>query len=96
MKGQHEMLMSTMSTMSTTGTWRPETPYRLVLVEWENSECAPERDVSVGPVKCISAGFLISETADTVVLAPNLNYRGLEPSWIMRITRSAVRKLVDL
>jgi hypothetical protein len=79
-----------------------EIPYRLVLVEWEDSE----RPISAWEwidnyqvpetVPCVSVGYLIAETENAIALAPNIGDVGrdhLQASGILRIPRSAVRCL---
>lgn len=81
------------------------TPYKLVLVEWEDSA----RPVSAWQwiddyeiprtVRCLSVGFLIAETAEALALAPNLGdttCERVQASGIIRIPRSAVRKMRKL
>jgi hypothetical protein len=85
--------------------WRPKTPYRLVAVEWEDSQrplaawgWLDEYELP-DAVRCISVGFLIAETADAVALAPNLGDMGQERAQacgVIRIPQSAVRRISDL
>ena len=85
--------------------WRPQVPYRLVAVEWEDSQ----RPASAwgwldeyrlpDAVRCVSVGFLIAETDQALALAPNLGDIDCERPQgcgIIRIPTSAVRKLADL
>lgn len=85
--------------------WRPETPYRLVAVEWEDSQrpLAPWQWVDEfalpEAVRCISVGFLIAETDNALALAPNLGdveRERTQACGIIRIPVSAVRRIVDL
>ena len=86
-------------------TWRPASPYRLVAVEWEDSQrpLAPWQwvDEYTMPtaVRCVSVGFLIADTDSALALAPNLGDIGHERAQacgIIRIPASAVRKIADL
>jgi hypothetical protein len=85
--------------------WRPETPYRLVVVEWEDSQ----RPLSAWgwldeytlpeAVRCVSVGFLIAETEGALALAPNLGdieQERMQGCGVIRIPRSAVRQMIDL
>jgi len=87
------------------GQWRPDTPYRLVAVEWEDSQ----RPLSAwgwldeyalpDAVRCVSVGFLIAETKTALALAPNLGdveQERAQGCGIIRIPRSAVRQIADL
>jgi hypothetical protein len=84
---------------------RPPVPYQLVLVEWEDSARpipswewiynyqVPET------VVCVSVGYLIADTDRAIALAPNIGDLGreqLQASGILRVPRSAVRRLVEL
>jgi hypothetical protein len=79
--------------------------FRLVRVEWEDSI----RPVSAWQwideyeapqtVRCVSVGFLIARTKAAIALAPNLGdmlQERVQASGIIRIPRSAVRKLCEL
>ena len=83
----------------------PEAPYRLVLVEWEDSA----RPISAWEwidhyqvpetVACLSVGYLIADTENAIALAPNLGDIGrdqLQASGILRVPRSAVRRMRTL
>jgi hypothetical protein len=83
----------------------PAFPYRLVMLEWEDSA----RPISAWQwvdeyelpqiIKCLSVGFLIAETEEAVALAPNLGdvtRERTQAAGIMRIPRSAVRSMVEL
>ena len=80
-------------------------PYRLVLVEWEDSARPipswewidnyqlPET------VPCVSVGYLIADAEAAIALAPNIGDIGrehLQASGILRVPRSAVRRITDL
>jgi hypothetical protein len=84
---------------------KPALPYKLVMLEWEDSAQPIDHWQWVDDyrmpevVKCVSVGFLISKTKQAVALAPNLGDIGRErvqASGILRIPRSAVRRLVEL
>lgn len=84
---------------------RPETSYRLILVEWEDSarpipawQWADEYQVPE-TVTCISVGYLIAETDGALAVAPNLGDLGRErvqASGIIRIPRTSVRSITNL
>jgi hypothetical protein len=85
--------------------WRPETPYRLVMVEWEDSQrpLSPWQWVDEytlpEAVRCISVGFLIAQTDTAVALAPNLgdvDRERAQACGIIRIPASAVLRVADL
>ncbi len=85
--------------------WRPATPYRLVAVEWEDSQRPLEAwqwlDEYELPhaVRCISVGFLIAEQEAALALAPNLGdveQQRAQGCGIIRIPRSAVIRIADL
>ena len=85
--------------------WRPKTPYRLVVVEWEDSQKPLSSwgwldDYTLpDAVRCVSVGFLIAETEAALALAPNLGDIAQERAQgcgIIRIPQSAVRKIADL
>jgi hypothetical protein len=85
--------------------WRPSSPYRLVAVEWEDSQrpLAPWQWVDEyalpDAVCCISVGFLISQTDAALALAPNLGdveCDRAQACGIIRIPVSAVRRMADL
>jgi hypothetical protein len=85
--------------------WRPTTPYRLVVVEWEDSQrpLAPWQWVDEftlpNAVRCISVGFLVAQTEAALALAPNLGDVECERAQacgIIRIPASAVRRIADL
>jgi hypothetical protein len=83
----------------------PKSPYKLVLVEWEDSA----RPVSQWQwideyqipetVRCVSVGYLIAETENALAIAPNLGGMltdRVQASGIIRVPRSAVRSITDL
>ena len=84
---------------------RPAAPYDLVAVEWEDSA----RPISAWQwvddyelpqiIHCVSVGYLIAQTEEALALAPNLGDVGrprIQASGIIRIPRSAVRKMTPL
>ena len=84
---------------------RPNLPYRLVMVEWEDSA----RPIGAWQwvddyalpdiVRCISVGYLIAETKSALALAPNLGdveRERTQASGIIRLPRSAVLRVADL
>lgn len=80
-------------------------PYALTRVEWEDSaQPVPgwqwaHNYESPEVVKCVSVGYLIAETKQALVLAPNVGGLGSEQhqvSGIIRIPRSAVRRMTRL
>ncbi len=85
--------------------WKPQTPYRLVAVEWEDSQrpLSPwqwldEFDLP-DAVTCLSVGFLVAESKAAIALAPNLGdveQARAQGSGIIRIPHSAVRRIADL
>lgn len=84
---------------------RPRAPYRLVLVEWEDSarpvsEWQWTEDYAIpGIVRCISVGYLIAETKEAIAVAPNLGdvtRERVQASGIIRLPRSAVRRILTL
>ena len=81
---------------------RPETAYKLVVVEWEDSA----RPISAWQwiedyelpetISCLSTGFLIAETDKAIALAPNLGditQEKTQACGIIRIPRSAITGL---
>jgi hypothetical protein len=61
--------------------------------QWVDDYRVPET------VKCVSVGFLIAETKKAFALAPNVGDIGrerIQASGIIRISRSAVSKIVRL
>lgn len=80
-------------------------PHRLVLVEWEDSQ----RPLAAwgwldeyglpDVVRCVSVGFLIAESKNSIALAPNLgdiNQPRAQACGIICIPNSAVCRVVDL
>lgn len=85
--------------------WRPDTPYRLVVVEWEDSQrpLSPwqwlDEFMLPDAVRCLSVGFLVAQTDQAIALAPNLGdieQQRAQGCGIIRIPRSAVRRIADL
>ena len=81
--------------------WRP---YRLVAVEWEDSQ-RPESPwqwvdefAIQEPIRCVSVGFVIAETKTAIAIAPNLggNCDRTRACGIIRIPSSAIRNIFDL
>jgi hypothetical protein len=79
--------------------------YPIVLIEWEDSQrpLSPWQWVDEyslpDAVLCHSVGFLIAQTKKALALAPNLGDVECErhqASGIIRIPRSAVRKITNL
>lgn len=58
--------------------WKPKTPYRLVAVEWEDSQRPlspwqwPDEYTLPDAVRRISAGFMVAQTDAALALVPNL------------------------
>lgn len=83
----------------------PAPKYRLVAIEWEDSQrpLAPwqwldEYELPEA-VRCISVGFVIAETKAAIALVPNvgnMNEERVQGCGIIRIPHSAVRRIVDL
>jgi len=93
------------STQKPSKEWRPATPYRLVAVEWEDSQrpIAPWQWLDEfklpDAVRCLSVGFLVAQTEAALALAPNLgdvDQSRAQGSGIIRIPQSAVRRIADL
>lgn len=84
---------------------RPKPPYKLVLVEWEDSarpisawQWADEYEIPE-TVACISVGYVIANTRRALAIAPNLGGVGrarIQVSGIIRIPRSSVRRMIEL
>jgi hypothetical protein len=79
--------------------------FKIVLVEWEDSQrpLSPWQWVDEyslpDAVRCHSVGFLIAKTKSALALAPNLGdvqHERAQASGIIRIPRSAVRKITPL
>jgi hypothetical protein len=84
---------------------QPTVPYRLVMLEWEDSAQPVDQwqwidDYKVPEIiTCVSVGFIIAETKAAIALAPNLGDIGrkrIQASGILRVPRSAVRCLTEL
>jgi hypothetical protein len=84
---------------------QPAFRYQLVRVEWEDSARPIEAWQWVDDYKlpeivnCISVGYLIAESKQAIALAPNLGdiqRERIQASGIIRIPRSAVRRLIEL
>lgn len=79
--------------------------YKPILVEWEDSarpisswEWVDQYEMPE-TVQCVSVGFLIAQTETALALAPNLGDVGRErvqASGIIRVPRSAVRRIIEL
>lgn len=85
--------------------WRPQTPYRLVAVEWEDSQRPAgswqwlDEFALPDAVRCLSVGFLVAQSDHAIALAPNLGdveQERAQGCGIIRIPRSAVRRIADL
>ena len=85
--------------------WRPKTPYRLVAIEWEDSQrpSSPWQWLDEfgvpDAVLCVSVGFLVAQSDTALALAPNLGdveCARAQASGIISIPASAVRRMVDL
>ena len=90
---------------TTLGAWEPPSPHRLVAVEWEDSQrpLAPwvwlDEYTLPEVVRCVSVGFLVAENEQALAVAPNLgdvDHGRPQGCGIIRIPRSAVRKIVEL
>lgn len=84
---------------------RPRVPYRLVLVEWEDSA----RPISAwqwvdeyqapDAIMCISVGYVIVSNRRTLAIAQNfgdMEQERVQVSGIIRIPQSSVRRMIDL
>jgi hypothetical protein len=79
--------------------------HRLVLVEWEDSQrplsawgWLDEYDLP-DVVRCVSVGFLVAESKNSIALARNLgdiNQPRAQACGVICIPNSAVRRVVDL
>ena len=84
---------------------RPKTPYRLILVEWDDSagpisawQWTDEYQIPE-TVLCTSVGYVTSSTKCALAIAHNLGDVGrerIQASGIIRIPRSSVRRMIDL
>ncbi len=86
-------------------TARPKTPFKLVLIEWEDSAQPVSAwqwvDAYEIPetVRCISVGYLIGQNRKALAVAPNLGDltgESIQASGIIRVPRTSVRRLVEL
>ena len=84
---------------------RPKSPYKLVLIEWDDSARPISQwqwvdDYQVPEiVQCISVGYLIAETKRALALSPNLGdttSERIQASGIIRVPRSSVRRIIEL
>ena len=84
---------------------RAQVPHRLVSVEWEDSSQPVPGwqwvdDYEIPEIiRCISVGYLIAEADHAIALAQNIGDVGrdrIQASGVIRIPRSAVRKIADL
>jgi len=98
-------MASSRATTSKTRSWKPAAPYRLVAVEWEDSQRPAEAwewlDEYAIPdaIRCLSVGFLVAETDQAIALAPNLGdiaCARAQACGIIRISTSAIRQMADL
>jgi hypothetical protein len=85
--------------------WRPQSPYRLVAIEWEDSQRPLpawqwlDEFTLPDAVRCLSVGFLVAESESAVALAANLGdveQDRAQGCGIIRIPRSAVLRMADL
>ena len=79
--------------------------HKILIVEWEDSsqpvsEWQWADDYAIPEiVRCISVGFLIARTRNAIALAPNIGdpeKDRLQASGIIRIPRSAIRRIDEL
>jgi len=84
---------------------RPKSPYKLVLIEWDDSARPIPQwqwvdDYQIPEVvRCFSVGYLIAETKEALAVAPNLGdttSERIQASGIIRVPRSSVRRIIDL
>jgi len=84
---------------------RPKSPYKLVLIEWDDSARPISQwqwvdDYQIPEiVRCISVGYLIAETKEALAVAPNLGdmtSERVQASGIIRVPRSSVRRIIEL
>ncbi len=80
-------------------------PYKLVLVEWEDSQQPVSRWQWVdefnmpSPVGCVSVGFLIAQNEHALALSPNLgdlDQTRHQGCGVIRIPVKAVTRMIDL
>ncbi len=83
----------------------PDLPYKLVMIEWEDSARPIGAWIWVDEysipetVKCISVGFIVAETDKAIALAPNLGDVELDraqAAGVIRLPKSAVLRTIDL
>ena len=76
--------------------------YTKVEVEWEDSTqpnpswCFTKNIQLLGPVECISIGFLLEQDKSTICLAPNIGEIGTESeqaSGVMYIPKSSIKSI---
>lgn len=80
----------------------PQAPYRLVLVEWEDSarpipgwQWVEDYELPE-TIRCLSVGYLIAETESAIALAPNLGDLAqpkAQACGIVRIPQRAIIKM---
>src|SRR5437588_10892665 len=84
---------------------RPKSPYKLVLIEWDDSARLISQwqwadDYQIPEiVRCISLGYLIAETKEALAVAPNLGdmtSERVQATGIIRVLRSLVRRIIEL
>jgi hypothetical protein len=84
---------------------RPKTPFRLVLVEWEDSQrpSSPwewlDEYTLPTPIICLSAGYLVSDGEHAIAVAPNLGdvaHKRPQACGIICIPKCSVRQIIDL
>ena len=84
---------------------RPSSPFKLVLIEWDDSvrPLSPWQWVDEYQipeiVQCISVGYLIAETKTALAIAPNLGdlaSERIQASGIIRVPRNSVRRMIEL
>jgi hypothetical protein len=83
----------------------PSVRFALVAIEWEDSaqprpawEWLDEYELEKA-IRCLSVGYVVAESAESIALAPNLGDMGQErpqASGIIRIPQSAIRRRVEL
>ncbi len=87
------------------GLKRPKSPYKLVLIEWDDSARPISQwqwvdDYQIPEiVRCISVGYLIAQTREALAVAPNLGdttSERIQASGIIRVPRKSVRRIIEL
>lgn len=87
------------------GLTRPKSPYKLVLIEWDDSARPISQwqwvdDYQIPEiVRCISVGYLIAKTREALAVAPNLGdttSERIQASGIIRVPRKSVRRIIEL